>query len=135
MRFYRQSDRHFVDHFVGYDSRKVFNRSQPGRAGNFVTRKSGITVDISQQLVAEILSALHLRGKPPASWATTDNHECFHVVAMCAPAAEIESQRHSARGHKYEAGHAKAPDSLEIYCGPLAPLRRHQQRQRTDGHG
>src|SRR5947209_3567022 len=33
MRFYRQSDRHFVDHFVGYDSRKVFNRSQPRPAG------------------------------------------------------------------------------------------------------
>ena len=78
---------------------------------------------------------LHLRGKPPAAWSATDNDERFHVVSMGTQAAEIESQRHSARRHEYEAGHAKAPDSQKIYRGPLAQLRRHQQSQRRNCHG
>src|SRR2546425_476404 len=135
LRFYRQSDCHFVNYFVGYDSRKIFNRSQAGRARNFLARKTWIAIDITQQLVAEILPLLYLRGKPPAARSATDNHERFHVVSMGAQAAEIESQRYSARRHKYEAGHAKAPDSHNIYRGPLAQLRRHQQSQSGNGHG
>src|SRR2546425_10030068 len=100
MRFYRQGNRHFVDYFVGYDSRKVFNRSQAWRAGNLVARKSRIAIDITQQLVAEILPVLHLRGKPSAARSPADNHERFHVVSVGAQAAEIKSERHAARGHE-----------------------------------
>src|SRR5438132_8515380 len=98
------------------------------------THKTWIAIDITQQLVAEILAVLHLRGKPPAARASADNHERFHIVSMRAQAAEIESQRHSARRHQHETDYAKAPDGQEIYGGPLAHLRRHQQSQRSDGH-
>ena len=68
----------------------------------------------------------YLCGKPSAARSSADNHERFHVVSVGAQAAEIESQRHTARCHEYEAGHAKATDSQQIYRGPLAQLRRHQ---------
>src|SRR6266851_2087888 len=132
LRFDGQSDRDFVDDFVGHDARQVFDGAEPWGVAVFRLSKSDVGIDVTKQFVSQVMPLLQLGRKSSPALSGADDYERFHVVPARAQPAQIESQGDAHRGDQRQAERAEDRHGPSIDGRPSAEIRRYQQRYRGD---
>ena len=75
MRFDRQRDSHFVDHFIGNQPRQFFDRPKIRRTLKSRVRVNRIAVDEADNFVSQVLSSPEMRREALPALAASDDYQ------------------------------------------------------------